>query len=468
MASATCKQTFLPTRLILWLILCGPMAAFATEPGLPTPERLGVNERKLAFLSTDKPIYRPGETVYFRAVFLMADTYFPVREGREWAQLAITGPRDAETARLAAPILDSVAGFSWTIPAGTAGGSYEAKAESGGDAPAVRRFEIRAYAPPRLKTRIEFLREGYGPGDTVTATVHIERAEGGAQAGARATAVARLDGVETARLENIEVDANGDCRAVFDLPESIDRGEGSLVFLIEDGCVIESTGKTIPILLQTLDIDFYPEGGELVAGLPSRLYFQAMRPDGKPADLEGDIVRLEEGDAVPPGESLSEIQTVHEGRGKTGFTPRPGERYALRLRRPSGISRLFPLPPVRPEGVVLQSERDAYAFGELVAFRVEATPAAGASLITLCHREKLLAKAEVKPGANRVELDAGDAEGVLIATVWNADGLPLAERLVFRKPKFAVRLAIGVETEPAGVSLSPGGKVNVRVTASDE
>ncbi|MDR1536341.1 MAG: A-macroglobulin complement component [Planctomycetota bacterium] len=468
MARTGFKRTILPAVVFLAPMLFRPAAAFAAEPGPPTPERLGGEGRKLAFLSTDKPIYRPGETAYFRAVFLMADSYFPVREGGEAAGLIITGPRDAEAARLAAPIRDSVAGFSWTIPAGTAGGSYEAKAESGGGPPAVRRFEIRAYAPPRLKTRIEFLREGYGPGDTVTAAAHVERAEGGFPAGARVTAVARVDGAETARLENIGVDENGDCRAVFTLPEAIDRGEGSLVFLIEDGGVIESAGKTIPILLQTLDIDFYPEGGELVAGLPSRLYLQARRPDGKPADLEGDLVRLGEGDAVLPGEPLSEIRTVHEGRGRAEFTPRPGERYGLRPRRPSGISRLFPLPAVRPEGVVLQSERDAYAFGEPIAFRVEATPAAGASRITLCHREKPLARAELAPGANRVELDAGEAEGALIATVWNADGLPLAERLVFRRPKFAVRLGIGVETEPAGASPSPGGKVRIRVTATDE
>ena len=54
----------------------------------------------------------------------------------------------------------------------------------------------------------------------------------------------------------------------FDLPVDIRRGEGTLAFIIEDGGVVETASKTIPILLQTVDLTMYPEGGELVAGLP--------------------------------------------------------------------------------------------------------------------------------------------------------------------------------------------------------
>src|SRR5206468_8111522 len=65
------------------------------------------------------------------------------------------------------------------------------------------------------------------------------------------------------------------------------RGEGTLAMAIEDGGVSETETKTIPILLQTLDLTLYPEGGELVAGLPSRLYLEARTPAKKPADQIG-------------------------------------------------------------------------------------------------------------------------------------------------------------------------------------
>ena len=462
---------------VLWILAAltvamalPPAHGGEAAPPTPTPERLGGKERILSFLSTDKPIYKPGEKLYARATALHADSYFPVRHNGKTAWLTITGPRDEEIVRMPARLTDSTAGFSWAIPAAMAGGRYKAKVEVDGGAPAVRPFEIRVYTPPRLKSQIEFLREGYGPGDTVTAVASIARAEGGIPAGAKITALARIDGVQVALVPDLTVDESGACRATFVLPERMERGEGSLAFVIEDGGVTETATKTIPILLQTLDIAFFPEGGELVAGLPGRVYVQARRPDGKPADLTGDIVRADADykAAIADSGSVGVLRTEHEGRGIVAFTPDAGERYALRISQPSGIDRLFPLPPVRDAGAVIRAEKQVYAFDEPIRLGVQATPGSNASLITLYHREKMLAKESVASDGASVDLDAGDAEGVLIATVWDASGKPLAERLIFRRPKFAVRVGVDVETDPAGGTPTPGGKVRLKIVTTDE
>src|SRR5207249_1083121 len=138
-------------------------------------------------------------------------------------------------------------------------------------------------------SQIVFLRDGYGPGDQVTATVEVKRAEGGIPAGARVTAIARVDESEVARVP-ATVGDQGTCTVSFALPKTIARGEGSLAFAIEDGGVVETAAKTIPILLQTLDLALYPEGGDLVAGVATRFYFQARTPAQKPADVTGVIV----------------------------------------------------------------------------------------------------------------------------------------------------------------------------------
>ena len=46
---------------------------YATEPHTPTKvstSELGGADRYMTYLSTDKPIYRPGETMYIRGVVL--------------------------------------------------------------------------------------------------------------------------------------------------------------------------------------------------------------------------------------------------------------------------------------------------------------------------------------------------------------------------------------------------------------
>lgn len=463
--------------LLLFLVLsCVPIYAGETA-GLPadfeltpvTPERLGGTERTLSFLATDKPIYKPGEKVYARATVLMAENNFPVEQANLYAQFTVTGPKDEQLAQLVALVADSVAGFAWQIPAGTPGGRYRATVTTAGNAPATRTFEIRVYNPPRLKSQIEFLREGYGPGDTATAVANIIRAEGGVPEGAKVTAVARIDDREVARIEGLTVDAQGNCRASFTLPADMERGEGTLAFLVEDGGVVETASKTIPILLQTLDIVFYPESGDLVAGLPCRVYVQAKKPDGKPADLQGEIIAVDDAGMDKSGGSVAVLATVHEGRGiLPAFAPRLGEKYALRIHQPSGIKKLFPLPEVRGSGAVLRADKETYGFDEPISLGIWSTPDSGAAAVSLYHREKRVALAPIKPGETSVRLSPEDCEGILIATVWDRSGQPLAERLVFRKPLYAVHVEMRTETDPEGGSPTPGGKVRLKVATRDE
>ena len=104
------------------------------------------------------------------------------------------------------------------------------------------------------------MKQAYGPGEKVIASLRVTRAEGGAPAGATVTAVAVLDGIELHR-SNTVIDHSGFCEVRFTLPPDIPGpGEGSLSMAIRDGGVQESAVKTIPIPRSTgLKLTFYPE-----------------------------------------------------------------------------------------------------------------------------------------------------------------------------------------------------------------
>src|SRR6185369_1686541 len=179
---------------------------------------------------------------------------------------------------------------------------------------------------PRLKSQIVFVRDGYGPGDSVAANLHVERAEGGFPTDAKVSVTARVDGRDV-WSGGTSVDAFGDAGTSFKLPASIARGEGVLSMVIQDGGTVETATKTIPILLQTLDLAIYPEGGDLVAGLPNRVYIEGRTPAHKPADMTGIIM-----DAA--GKQVGTFRTEHEGRGRFSLVPARGEPYSLRLTEP--------------------------------------------------------------------------------------------------------------------------------------
>ncbi|HEY1067207.1 MAG TPA: MG2 domain-containing protein [Pirellulales bacterium] len=441
----------------------GTLAAWAK------PDTLGGEERFITAVSTDKPIYRGGETVYVRGVLLRADNHKPASfgekapgsaDGQFMPVLQITGPKGDVVVNQLAHVESSVCGFGWTIPEGQSGGEYTAKITypHSGYAPAERKFDVRAYRAPQLKSQIKFVRDGYGPGDAVQATLHVERAEGSLPAGAKVHAQALVDGAVVYEGETT-VDALGDCRVEFKLPAELARGEGSLGLTVQDGGVVETASKTIPILLQTVDLKIYPEGGDLVAGVAQRVYIEARTPAQKPADLVGEVV-----DSA--GRVVAPFRTEHEGRGRFRFTPQAKEKYTLRITEPAGIKTTFPLPEPKPAGAVIAGVGDEVPAGKKIALLVGAA-APGQFTVTIAKREKELGRATIQaapgePRAVEVPVDSS-ADGVLVATVWSADGKPLAERLLFRRPQQELKLEIKANRP----SYTPGGRVELTIKATD-
>jgi uncharacterized protein YfaS (alpha-2-macroglobulin family) len=426
------------------------VAVAALTLSMTTPQDLGGESRYLTHISTDKPIYKTGEKVWARGAVLEASRHTPL-PGSETVQLQLIGPKGDVIASGNATTQDGVWGFSWDVPAEASGGEYTLKATYpwSGHAPAERKLEVRAYRPPRLKSQIVFLRDGYGPGDTVTATLETKRAEGGFPAGAAVTTIARVDGAEAARISS-RVDEKGRCTVSFALPKSISRGEGSLAFAIEDGGVVETATKTIPILLQTVDLQLYPEGGELIASLPMRVYFEAKTPAQKPADLRGVVVD-------DTGAEVASFKSEHEGRGRFELTPKAGARYLLRVLEPGGIKTTYPLPEVKAAGATVRAMRETFEPTATVALSISSTVPAR---VTLSQRERELGSANVGPGNNQaVSIDSKGADGVLMATVWDKQGAPLAERLVFVQP--AKPLTVSLEADQK--SYVPGGTVKLKV-----
>lgn len=452
-------------HLLALLLLAGGAVALETKaPPVVSSEELGGKDRYAAYVSTDKPIYRTGEKVYVRSVLLDAASRKPAPRQAP-GQFEVKGPKGNTVAGGFAQTQDSVSGFVWDIPADLPGGEYRLSVSYPelGTAPAVRKFDIRAYRAPRIKTQIKFLRDGYGPGDTVAATLEANRAEGGKPENAKVTITARLDGAEVHQSSAV-LDAAGNCRALFKLPRKIERGDGTLVFTIEDGGVVETASKTIPILLQTVDLTICPEGGDLVAGLPCRVYLEARTPFGKPADIAGAVV-----DGA--GKEVGTFRTEHEGRGRFVFAPKKDQAYKLKITEPAGIAKTFDLPAVQPLGTTLTSGNDVYPRGEPVVLRVNSTQK-GPFTVTLRQREVEVASLTVKGAKEdgekaRAEVSLtppASADGVLIATVWDAAGKPLAERLIFREPARKVRVSVAADRE----RYMPGGTVSLTVKAIDD
>ncbi|HET6204203.1 MAG TPA: MG2 domain-containing protein [Planctomycetota bacterium] len=418
--------------------------------------------RLLARVGTDKPLYRPGEPVRVRAVALERFRLTPA--GDLPVRFQVFDPRGSLLADPTVPAIAGVGAWTWPIPDGAAGGEYRVvlTGDPGGFETfpkTERKFVVRSYRVPRIKGDIDFDRDAYGPGATGEATVSVERAEGGVPRGAALDAIVTVDGKEDSR-ETLALPDTGNAKVRFTLPKEIEQGRGTLTVVVRDGGNVETLAKTLPIVIDRLDVAFFPEGGDLVAGLPSRVYFSVRDPKDEPADLEAEVVDSR-------GREVAEAKVEDLGRGRFELTPKAGETYRLVARRPERVELRAAFPAVNDRGVVVRALDDVTPPGAPLRLEVASTESGRHDVAAYC-RGVLVAQDTVRFAAGEsreVALRANaDVGGVFRVTVFDPAGSPRAERLVSVEPPHRVDL----EIRPSVAAASPGDTVKVDLLARDE
>lgn len=178
-----------------------------------------------------------------------------------------------------------------------------------------------------------------------------------------------------------------------------------------------------------MQLAFFPEGGNLVAGLENRVAFKAADGLGKGQQAKGTLF-----DAG--GNQILEFQTLHDGMGSFSFRPNQGGTYTAQIVFNDGTQLRKPLPPVHPMGYLLRVDPGP----EVIRVRVEANfdPAQlniSTDIFIMAHTRGqvgFIEKANLTGGVFQTNISTGQfPEGVTHITLFGANEKPLAERLVF-------------------------------------
>lgn len=357
------------------------------------------------------------------------------------------------------------------------GGKYTLAVKSPRDAfpEQKREFFIRDYRPPRLKKQLEFTRDSYAPGDEVVADFSAERTEGGAVANQALRITATVDGVETFKSEDTKTSGNGTSQVRFTLPTEVEVGDATLSVVVDDGGTQETIAKTIPINLGKVKVDFYPEGGDLVDGISSRVYFFAYDPLGKPVHIEGKVVDSR-------GRKIADVETKHEGRGWLEITGRGDETYRLDITKPAGVESKPQLPAVNRVAKVVMQSTGVVAPNDPVNVSIRSGKVGLPLVLAATCRGASVGQVDVvtKPASDQgrskyrgvgsttttLQLPA-EVEGVVRLTVYDHSQQPprpVAERLVYRKTQRQLKLTVAEGAR----KYSPGEKVKLTLIATDE
>jgi hypothetical protein len=199
----------------------------------------------------------------------------------------------------------------------------------------------------------------------------------------------------------------------------------------------------------------FPEGGNLVSGIKSKLAFKAVNTLGEPVDIMGTLYA----DSLP----VLKFSSSHHGMGTFNFVPLSGKKYLIKLTQPTVDSSFF-LPKIYDSGMVLQligRDNDVLSFkvsqsSDLstdIYLRVQCRGIVyGMTSVTLSRDIKIIVPLTGLP------------QGIAEVTLFNDKLIPIAERLVYvnrnQKLNISAELSKGI--------YQTRGKAILKISVKDE
>ena len=218
------------------------------------------------------------------------------------------------------------------------------------------------------KAYLHFDKPYYAAGDTMYFKAYLT--SGGQHQLSNLSGVLHVDLVNTAnkidQSINLEV-IDGVTWGDFALPDSLKNGgyrvraytnlmrnDGDLAFFDQpipvgftpNNKVPESSAKSIGNLKAKPDIQFFPEGGELVMGIQSKVAFKAINSNGSGIGIKGEIIDND-------NKEVASLASAHLGMGYFYLTPQEGKTYKAKLIYADGTQAIIDIPVPAAKGIAL-------------------------------------------------------------------------------------------------------------------
>jgi hypothetical protein len=188
---------------------------------------------------------------------------------------------------------------------------------------------------------------------------------------------------------------------------------------------------------------FFPEGGNLVAGVVNRVAFKVADQLGKGQDAAGEVLDRN-------GNVVARLRTDLGGIGVFEFEPETGNEYRAMISVNGGKPQRYSLPPARERGYALRIDQHNGKVNIRLATKGEPGKEIHKEVIIVGHTRGHLHFAGTYTLDNEilaVDLDRDIfPSGISHFTVFTGDYLPVAERLVFIDRNDRIRFSAAIDT----------------------
>jgi alpha-2-macroglobulin-like protein len=411
------------------------------------------------YLHLDKPFYKPGDDIWFNAFVLNSNTHQPTGIS-DVVYVELMDPKGNVTSRLELVVKEGTAQGDFALQKTAPGGIYQIHAYTqwmknfGKETLFKKEIQVQRIVTPRLLLKLDYEKEAYGPGDQVRAKLTITNLKNERAANASINFTVKINGTELSRSE-IFSDPQGMATITFQLPDSLDTTDGLLQAIISTQGVEESITRSIPIVLNKIAVQFFPEGGHCIEKVRSRIAFKALNEFGKGADVSGAVV--DENNKI-----ITKFESFHMGMGVFEMSPLRGVKYFARIESPAGNESLIPLPDARAAGYALTLKE---VNSRSTVWSVHSPAAKPAYLVGQTHGEIYYDnRIMLTEGENSVKISSENfPAGIAVFTLFDEEGIEQCERLVFLNSE----KGLNIRLKPDKKQYLPREKVNLKIETTD-
>jgi uncharacterized protein YfaS (alpha-2-macroglobulin family) len=447
-------------------------------------QQVRLEDKVSILLTTEKPIYQPGQTIHVRSLALDRANHEAVAGRQLTFEL-----EDSRGNKVLKKVTETdkfgIASAEFGLADEVNLGTYHVRALMEGGPAGSRNsgelaINVERYVLPKFKVAVDFgaenkAKRGYRPGDHVTGTVRANYFFGKAVDGGEVTV--KASGLDVTMFQagsaQGKTDADGAYHFDLQLPTYFagrPLSQGAARVLVEATVKdaaghSETRGEPITVSESPLMLTAVPEGGTLIPGLENQIFILAAYPDGSPAsaDLAIHAAGSPDRNVATDSSGVAEIP-LRAGSGtetlRIDATDKEGNHASsnVQLTARNGADQ-----------ILLRTDRAVYHAGDRIDLKVFSTKQRGTAYLDVIREGQTVLTRDVDIVNGQAELAltaTADLAGALDfnAYLFGSDARPVADhRLAFVQPADELK----IEATADAAEYKPGGEARIRFRVTD-
>ncbi|MGF1922611.1 MAG: TonB-dependent receptor plug domain-containing protein [Bacteroidia bacterium] len=430
------KLKYLISSLALVAILIFPAFMAAEDPFAELLKKLEQFTKKYPqekiHIHLDKPYYAIGDHIWFKVYTTDSRTSTPTALSKI-VHVELFDEQDSLRTQLKLPMQMGLTWGDIKLPDTLKEGNYRLRAytqlmrNAGPDYFFDKTIKVGNSWANKVFLKTNYLFTKEGENEKVTSTIRFVDKAGQPYINTDINYLAELN-ARTVAKGKATTNANGEITIPIlnTQPNIYKSGKITVSLTLADK---QKISKTIPLKTTSnaIDVQFFPEGGALVQGLPSKIAFKATGSDGKGEDISGTIIDNE-------GAEVTTFDSSYLGMGNFYLNPVAGKTYSAKVKFRDGSEKTFNLPKPEITGYVLSvNNLDSNKVGFKILVADDLVGKGDLNLLAQ-QNGNVYFSVKIPTAKNLAVASLPKTElpsGIITLTLFNSESIPIAERIIF-------------------------------------